>query len=446
MTPINKTVDTTNKMLDNQTRRYYKHNIRRMESKPIFCTYFNQSRADSMVSKGLGMVYEKAGENSPLRFNKINNVPIYAFKEFNRETRKSEYKGINVELNNEGLIPSSTFTPLTGDFLIIHLGKEDVLFEVSVSDPNTVLEEPHYRIQYSYGAVRSKDEQSFKDIEMHIIGEYDYILTNVGENKATVLDIKTVDTIRSLVASYARLNKAYLNEFYDDGLNVLVYKYMCYDNPEHPVLMNYYSPMLVEFQRRVRPIMYEFTSVYTQELILTHETMGFFEFEKTIYGDLCNDEILNYRGFNYFDITKFEEGGAYLELMKTFPPPRYLSVLNQFYKEGECVMQLVFPSDKMIVNYIQKQFNSKEKITEQVVEKFKEVHRKVLDPYSPIIKTICEVVKNPNELISSTKDYVVKNTVEDFLYVPVLLYILKITIEGLQRNPKFLLDEIPEVK
>ena len=100
-----KTVDTTNKLLANQNRGYYKNNIRRMESKPIFCTYYNISNADSTVSKGMGQVNDFISEKSPVRYNKINNVPIYAFKEFNRETRKTDIKGITIELDNEGIIP-----------------------------------------------------------------------------------------------------------------------------------------------------------------------------------------------------------------------------------------------------------------------------------------------------------------------------------------------------
>lgn len=440
----NSRVDTTNRMLENQNRRYHKYNISRMDSKPIFCTYYNQDRGESTVSQGLGMIYEKSGVNTPLRFNKINNVPIYAFKEFNRETNRTEYKGINLDVNNEGLIPSSTFEPMAGDFLEIRVGDNVLMFEVSYAAPTSLMNAPHFKINYSYGAEKMKDPQSIKDVYDKVIGEYDYIIDNVGTNKVTILDVKTVSKIKELTSIYARINHKYLKEYYLDRYNILVYSKMCYDNPEHPMMMHYYCPMLVEFQRRLKPIMYQFDANLSIELLLTHETMGYFEFEDTVYGDLSNDAILEQEAFHSFDLAEFDEGGRYLELVKTFPQQRYLTILNSLMKEEEFVMNYGYPSEKFIVDYIYKQFKSKDRITEDVISTFKELHKVVINKDAEVIQLIKDIVTNRDNIIEYTRNYKVKHCVEDYLFVPIVLYFLKAYIIDLQKDPKYLLDNVPK--
>ena len=201
------TVDTTNKMLRNQARRYYKYNVRRMESKPIFCRYYNISNADSTGSKGMGQVYDWLSPDSPVRYNRINNTPLYAFKEFNRETRKTDIKGITIELDNESLILPG-FYPQVGDLLVISLpGAKELMFRVTRADANTILQEPHHHITYTYYAVSDKDPDKFTQLEKQTVGNYDFVMGNVGDNKATIIDIGTVAYIRKLVATYARINK-----------------------------------------------------------------------------------------------------------------------------------------------------------------------------------------------------------------------------------------------
>lgn len=435
-----KRVDTTNRMLNAQNRRYSRYNISRMDSKPIFCTYYNISLGDSTYSSGLGMVYEKSGPNTPLRFNKINNVPIYGFKEFNRETNRTEYKGITLDINNEGLLPSSAFVPMAGDFLEIVVGEKKLLFEVSLATPTTILNDPHYRIAYSYGAEKTKDPQSIEDLYMNVIGEYDYIIENVGSNKVTLLDVEAVKLITEMTSLYSRLNREYMENYYYENYNVLLYKKMCYDNPTKPIMMNYYCPALVEFQRRCSPIMYRFEPTVSVELLLIHETMGYVEFDNTPYNDIL---VSNERGELNLDLTQFDEGGRYLDVLKIFNPCRYLTVLNGLAKEEEFVMSYSYPSEKLMVDYVYKQFKSKDAMNEDTYKSFIDTHRTKVSKDAEVIKTLKRIFTMDN-IIEAIGNYKVKMSIEDFLFVPIVLYVLKTKVVDIQRNPRYLLDNVPK--
>ena len=441
-----KSVDTTNKLLASQNRRYYKNNIRRMESKPIFCTYYNISNADSTVSKGMGQVNDFISEKSPVRYNKINNVPIYAFKEFNRETRKTDIKGITIELDNEGLIPSS-FNPLTGDFLIINIPSGPImLFKVTIADPTNVLQDPHYRIRFTYYAAYQKEPNKFIQLDKQCVKEYDFVLTNVGDNKASLLDIGTVAYIKRLVATFGRLNREYMETFYDDTNNLLLYSHVCEDNPEHPIDMIYYSPLVVEFQRRLRPIMYEFSKMYSQELILVHEDITPFTFEGSMYADLMYDDLTSFLGlFMRFKPEYLDEGGKYLTYMKWFPANRYLTALNAYKRPDTVVMSLGYPSDKTAEFIIKNSNNKPTNVRKSEIDNFKKTFEKSLDADSSIIAYIQDIVENPKEILDICDDIVVENSLEYHMLMPILLYLLRNAIEGSQRDPSYLLDDAMEV-
>ena len=441
------TVDTTNKMLRNQARRYYKYNVRRMESKPIFCRYYNISNADSMGSKGMGQVYDWLSPDSPVRYNRINNTPLYAFKEFNRETRKTDIKGITIELDNESLILPG-FYPQVGDLLVISLpGAKELMFRVTRADANTILQEPHHHITYTYYTVSDKDPDKFTQLEKQTVGNYDFVMGNVGDNKATIIDIGTVAYIRKLVATYARINNEYLETFYNEEYNLLLYSHVCEDNPEHPIDMIYYSPMLVEFQRRMRPIMYEFSQKYVGELILTHEDMTPFDFEKSMYGDITYDDLSSFLGnFSRFDVKEFEVGGRYTKLMKWFPKQRYLTQLNQFASPNVALMSIGIPSDKTAEYLIKDSSNVKKIPTLAELDSLQKSSEKLLNSDSDIISSIMRIAEDPASILDETVDLEVDDTLEDFLIVPIILYLLKLTIDGAQKDPKFLLDDLAEVK
>ena len=56
------------------------------------------------------------------------------------------------------------------------------------------------------------------------------------------------------------------------------------------------------------------------------------------------------------------------------------------------------------------------------------------------------IAEDPASILDETVDLEVDDTLEDFLIVPIILYLLKLTIDGSQKDPKFLLDDLAEVK
>ena len=439
----NSRVNTTNDMLKAQNKRYYKYNTSRLESKPIFCTYFNADRSESTISKGLGAVYDKSGKNSPLRFNQINNVPLYGFREFNRETNKTEYKGVSVELSNESILVGGTgFEPNVSDFILIEISGAKLVFEVSLATPTTVLANPSFRIAYSFKFEANKDPNMMEEIMSQVINEYDFIVDNVGTNKTAVLDVTTVKNINELTYIFQRINASYKETFYRENENVLSFTEVTVaGNDTYPLIVNYYCPAMVEFQIRNRPIMYRFDNSGTLELLLTHETMGYYEYDKTPYGAISyviDNKLVDTPIFNVDDLKSTGKYGS--NLIREYPRQRYLTALNNMYRDDESVVLLNFMSDKHTIELIKEY---RENIDRKA---YQEVHKVNIDDNSSIF-AILEKIQNGdvlscrNELTSIN----IENTLEYFLYCPIILMVLKLKIIEMQLSPKSLIEDIPTI-
>ena len=210
--------------------------------------------------------------------------------------------------------------------------------------------------------------------------------------------------------------------------------------------MIYYSPLVVEFQRRLRPIMYEFTKTYSQELILVHEDMTPFSFEGSMYADLMYDDLTSFLGlFMRFKPEYFDEGGKYLNLMKWFPANRYLTALNSYMKPDTVVMSIGFPSDKTAEFIIKHSNNKPTNVRKSEIDNFKKAFEKKLDADSSAVAHIQDIIENPKEILEICDEIQVENTLEYYMLMPIVLYFLRNAIEGSQRDPSYLLDDAMEM-
>ena len=166
-----------------------------------------------------------------------------------------------------------------------------------------------------------------------------------------------------------------------------------------------------------------------------------------MYGDITYDDLSSFLGnFSRFDAKEFEVGGRYTKLMKWFPKQRYLTQLNQFASPNVALMSIGIPSDKTADYLIKDSSNVKKIPTLAELDSLRKSSEKLLDSDSDIISSIMRIAEDPASILDETVDLEVDDTLEDFLIVPIILYLLKLTIDGAQKDPKFLLDDLAEVK
>lgn len=386
--------ETNTSMIRSQNKRYYGPNMQRLESKPIECTYFNISINDSTVSSGTETIQEKLGSNSPLRFVKIQHFLLYGFREFNREINKTEYHGNTIDTDNESVILGGTIEPHVGDFIVIVVGERHMMFEVTSAFPTTLLANPHYKISYKFKVSKSKDVGKLFDlIEEQVVSRCTFKIDNIGTDRTPIVDMSTEATLNTLSRIYKRMNSRYIARFYDDINNNIIFR-----SNDGDII---YSPLLVEYQRREKPLMYELSNLCCQELLLTHEASDV----KLTYMDsvyyAISEELENPDAEMIIDIEDFDD--IFVEFKKNIYNHREFSTLNQ-YKNV-----LTLSNDTIGLDV-------------------------TLDSASEVVSLIKLALVNieSDDTITSLKKFRVNNTLECYMFTPVLLHVIKSTMASMQ--------------
>lgn len=409
---LNASIDTTNRMIDAQNKRYHRYNIQRVESKPIFCTYYNVDKSSTTLSSGFRQAMDKIGKESPIRFNKIQNVPLYGFKAFNREIMKTEYKGIKLEVDNESIVMGG-LEPCEGDYILIVISSKVLLFEVTKVDPVNIVDNVQNKLMYTLRkSCDNLEDETLIQLHKQCRSDNVYLVDNIGSDKVTIMNLTELEYLKRFSTVFIKLNNLYLRKFYDNINNVLT----CNHPTEEGVVL--YSPLIVEFQIKAQCILFECSNNYSQALILCHETMAPHGFVYSLYNDLVSEESNKLGQFVYFNVDEFNVGGRYLSFFSDIAPYRTFSQLNQFLENEKSVHCLDY-NDRL-------RESDPRKIT--------------INPDHAIISIIKTLV-NGDALacLEVLEKYRVDNySIEDYLFVPIVLNLLKMIIEGLQKDPKYL--------
>ena len=84
-------------------------------------TYFNLNDSDTTSSLGLNTNYQVLGDNSPFRYNKIENMMLLDFSQLSPEdTETSSTQVRNYNINGTAYVIPGTIMPKENDFFIIN--------------------------------------------------------------------------------------------------------------------------------------------------------------------------------------------------------------------------------------------------------------------------------------------------------------------------------------
>ena len=95
---------------------YYMHN----DKKATITTYFNVNLKKSTLDESLRTNYSNLGEDSPLRYNKINNFYLYGIERISTDLDLGDY-GISAgDIEGEAIILPNTIIPYPQDYFYIN--------------------------------------------------------------------------------------------------------------------------------------------------------------------------------------------------------------------------------------------------------------------------------------------------------------------------------------
>lgn len=189
------------------------------ENGMILTTYYSQNENASTVDRGFQNIDELFGNKSPLRFNKIINLPLFGFGQANPDNN-DELQIEDISVEGDCQIIPSTIVPKPHDVFTLNHLKMIALFEVTSVTYDSMKVEGFYKIHYRLFAT---NQETIDKLEKQVVGKYQTDLNAVGSNLNPIIQeddyiykVQVEQMVNSMISAYRAL-------FYNERHNCFIY-------------------------------------------------------------------------------------------------------------------------------------------------------------------------------------------------------------------------------
>lgn len=207
---LNKNIDGFHDMLESPLNRL-------QEMPPTYVTYYNISNTESLSDLGFLNFEESTGENSPLRFNEIKKLPVYGLEQILVDLEDAD-EGLQTSYEGEGILLPNTIKPLPNDMFVIEYLRVPTLFRVNDIKYDTLKNDNYYKIQFQI----TKIDVDW-NLDRQICGRYTCEISNLGTNKDTIIEDDTLKIINGLREEASKLQTIFDTLFYSEKYNSYIF-------------------------------------------------------------------------------------------------------------------------------------------------------------------------------------------------------------------------------
>ena len=202
----------------NKVGQYSKY----LDKNPLFVTYFHVNSVMSRTDVGTGGINADLGKGSPIRFNQINNLPVYNIPDLKPDADFTENGfDIEMELNDVTLLPN-TIKPRPGDYLLITLPDTiEFLFRVNSFSYNTIQSNDFYLFSAD---LKHAGHNLIDKIKGQVVQEYETIFENIGTDDKCFVLSKDIPKIQNIAKLFLELRDLYKSNFFDQQTGTFVCK------------------------------------------------------------------------------------------------------------------------------------------------------------------------------------------------------------------------------
>ena len=246
------------------------------DRKPTIVTYYNINHNASTIDKGSSTLYDDIGQNSSLRFNKIENFHLYGIEKINVNLDVGEY-GLESPIEGEALILPNTIVPVPGDmFIINHVIDKPYLFMVTGIGIDTLYTGANF-YKISYKLTRT-DMDALTSLEtVQTIKRLTYKAGNVGTTLTPLIESNQAELIDKIEDNIDTLLNYYMNLFYKNSVQNFILEY------QHMYL---YDPYLIEFMIRNKLFALSGNNYFhVEQAVYIGDTFAL-EYDHTIFKDI----------------------------------------------------------------------------------------------------------------------------------------------------------------
>lgn len=211
---ITNVVDMHDSILQSQYSRF-------LDKSPTMTTYFHINVVQSTVDLGSMNIERPLGDNSPLRYTKVNNFPLYGLEEAAFSLDEDE-EGLDMNFHSSAILIPNTLDPYPGDCFTTQTLGEGFVFLVTNVELDTVRSNPFTRIEYKLMAV-DKGSNTFNQLSRQSVEEFETVISNVGTEELVFIDSKDVEIMLQLHKIKKEVSAYYKMLFYEQRYNSFLF-------------------------------------------------------------------------------------------------------------------------------------------------------------------------------------------------------------------------------
>lgn len=199
-----------------------------IEGHETFTTYYSKNQKASTNDVGLGATTEIIGCESPIKFNKIENFPLYNFNEMQLQYEYDDEMGLDSSIDGEAIILPGTIKPLVDDFFSVSYLNKRYLFRINNVEGSSLGSKFFYKIEYSLTG-SNIDYLEERQVEER----YEVIYDNIGTKNKSLIKESLIKYVEQIDDKIDELKKVYVKYFYNKNMNLFILHDEIYDNYLH---------------------------------------------------------------------------------------------------------------------------------------------------------------------------------------------------------------------
>lgn len=190
---------------------------------PVLVTYYNLDTNNSTVELGSETYDKRLGDNSPLRFNKILDFPVYGLKDLIPTKEQLDGGLVDIDIEGDVVILPNSIKPNPLDHFVYHfLDGRSVTFRVTDIEYSSIKSNSYYKLTTSLADVN--DDHTEDNLEDQTIKTYKTCLNILGTNERCIVEDTVFDTIESIDKIRKVMIQMYLDTFYERKYNALLFR------------------------------------------------------------------------------------------------------------------------------------------------------------------------------------------------------------------------------
>lgn len=185
----------------------------------ILTTYYQIKEDATTVDRGLQDIEQLFGHNSPLRYNKIENFPIYGLSP--ATPNNNDEVGIeDISIEGEYIVLPSTIVPKPNDFFTINHLKMNGIFQVTEVQHDSMKQEGFYKIRYR---LHSTSQETLNNLINQTVDHYCTELDAIGTNLNPIVHKDDFVLINKIKLMTNKLVESYIALFYNEKHNCFLF-------------------------------------------------------------------------------------------------------------------------------------------------------------------------------------------------------------------------------